>query len=125
MYISGEGEFTIKIPEQYYSEIYLGLSSAEGSSDLRCHLKYANSKEIKNYTLPDYYNDVAKTDTVFSDVVTNLAKWGPKNNMTEKDHHNIHLLRIKCNPREKLLEITVKKSKQGYLLLWSATGVTR
>lgn len=125
MYISGEGEFTIKIPKQYYSEIYLGLSSAEGSSDLRCHLRYANSEEIKNYTLTDYYNNVATTDTVFSCVVTDLAKWGSKNNMTEKDHHNIHLLKIKCNPLKKLEKITVKKSKKGYLLLWSATGVTR
>src|SRR5450432_1083194 len=35
-FVSGAGEFTIPVPENHYTNIYIGVSSAEGSSNLVC-----------------------------------------------------------------------------------------
>ena len=92
MSVSGAGEFIINIPKDHYSQILLGLSSAEGPSHLQCELIYSDGNEVKNYLLPDYYNNVPADDPNFTCLLTDLAKWGKNNNMAEKDHHNIHLL---------------------------------
>jgi hypothetical protein len=44
--------------------------------------------------------------------------------MAEKDHHNIHLLKLNTNPHNILAAIKVKKGAGGYLLFWGATGIT-
>lgn len=121
--VAGAGEFTIKIPTGRYEAIYLGLSSAEGPSELQFDLEYTDGKESKSYLLPDYYNNVSEKYPDLSYIATDLAKWGKKDKMTEKDHHNIHLLKLTINPNKKLKAIRVKKSKGGYLIFWSATGV--
>jgi hypothetical protein len=124
-YVSGTGEFVIRIPKKQYSEIYLGLSSAEGPSSLQFDLIYTDGQEIKSYLLPDYYNNISDQYPDLSYVATDLAKWGKKDKMTEKDHHNIHLLKLSTDPGRKLTAIKVKKAKGGYLIFWSATGVIR
>jgi hypothetical protein len=124
-FISGTGEFTIVIPKGHYSAIYLGLTSSEGASSLSFDLKYTYGTVIKPYLLPDYYNNVSDKYPNLSYVATGLAKWNKKNVMAEKDHHNIHLLKLDIDPRKTLTAIKVKKGKEGYLMLWSATGVTR
>ncbi|MDB5136821.1 MAG: hypothetical protein JWP37_3424 [Mucilaginibacter sp.] len=122
-FVSGVGEFVIKVPKGHYSEIYLGLSSAEGPSPLQFELIYNDGVETKNYLLPDYYNNISEKYPNLSYVATDLAKWGKRDKMTEKDHHNIHLLRLKTNSAKKLTGIKVKKSQNGYLMFWSATGI--
>ena len=122
-FVSGEGEFTIRIPKGHYTAIYLGLTSSEGPSSLEFELMYSNKTATKNYELPDYYNDASEKYENLSFVATDLAKWGKKNVMTEKNHHNIHLLKLNINSDKTLKAIKVKKSKGGYLMFWSATGV--
>lgn len=123
-FVSGDGEFSIDIPKDHYSAIYLGLTSSEGPSSLEFELIYTNSTEVKKHLLPDYYDNISAKDPDLSYVATDLAKWGKKNVMAEKDHHNIHLLKISIDPHRKLKGIVVRKSKGGYLMFWSATGIT-
>jgi hypothetical protein len=124
-FVSGAGEFLIKIPKAHYAAIYLGLSSSEGASSLQFDLIYSDRTETKNYLLPDYYNNVSEKYPDLSYVATDLAKWGKKDEMTEKDHHNIHLLKLNTDPGRKLIAIKVSKGKEGYLIFWSVTGVTK
>jgi hypothetical protein len=122
-FVSGEGEFTINTPKGNYSAIYLGLSSAEGPSALHFEFIYADSRETKDYILPDYYNNATEKNLGLSYIATDLAKWGKKDKMTEKDHHNIHLLKLDINPEKKLTALRISKAKEGYLIFWSATGI--
>ena len=122
-FVSGEGEFLIKIPKARYSAIFLGLSSSEGSSQLQFELIYTDGSTTTNYLLPDYYNNVSEKNPDLSYVATDLAKWGKKDIMAEKDHHNIHVLKLNIDPKRKLGSIKVKKAKGGYLIFWSATGL--
>lgn len=122
-FVSGEGEFTIRVPKGHYSAIYLGLTSSEGPSALEFELTYTDKTATKNYELPDYYNNASEKYPSLSFVATDLAKWGKKNMMAEKNHHNIHLLKLDIDPSQTLRSITLKKSKGGYLIFWSATGV--
>jgi hypothetical protein len=122
-FVSGDGEFDIKVPKHHYSAIYLGLTSSEGPAALQFELSYTDGKETKNYLLPDYYDNVSEKYPDLSYVATDLAKWGKKDKMTEKDHHNIHLLKLNIDAKKTLTAIKVKKNKGGYLMFWSATGV--
>ena len=124
MSLAGADAFVIVTPRDHYSAVYLGLSSSEGASSLEFELIYTSGKENKNYVLPDYYNDATDKNPGLSYVATNLAKWGKGNILAEKDHHNIHLLKLDVNSGKILKGIRVRKAKEGYLMLWSATGVT-
>jgi len=124
-FISGEGEFTIVMPKRHYESIYLGLTSSEGASALSFELRYTNETVVTNYLLPDYYNNVSDKYPNLNYIATDLAKWNKKNVMVEKDHHNIHLLKLDIDPHKTLAAIKVKKGKEGYLMFWSATGVTK
>ncbi|MBC7400560.1 MAG: hypothetical protein H7289_11495 [Mucilaginibacter sp.] len=121
--INGESgvEFTVK--QAKYKDLYLALTSAEGSSALKIKLIYTDGSETKDFVLPDYYRDLPANDPDLCYLVHDLAKWGTKNNMTEKDHHNIDLLNIHPNPEKTLKGISINKTKLGYLVFWAATGV--
>lgn len=121
--IKGTGAFEFKVPSQKYSKLFLAFTSAEGASNIKVEMYYGNTKEIKSYSVPDYYMDIPSSDTNFCYLAHNLAKWGNKNNLTESDHHNIDLLEIYPDPSRKLTRIVVQKSKEGYLVFWAATGV--
>lgn len=123
-FVSGEGGFSINVPRKHYAAIYLGLTSSEGPSALEFELVYTDGTEIKKHLLLDYYDNISPKDPDVSYVATNLAKWNKKDVMAEKDHHNIHLLKLSIDPRRKLKSIVVRKAKGGYLMFWSATGVT-
>jgi hypothetical protein len=122
--IAGADSFSFELPPEKYSGFYLSLTSSEGPSQLHITLTYTDGKEIKDFTLPDYYNDIPEGDTNLSYVVHDLAKWGPGNKMTESDHHNIDVLNIHPDPKRVLKKVTVNKDKAGYLVFWAATGVT-
>ncbi|MFB9843270.1 hypothetical protein [Mucilaginibacter ginsenosidivorans] len=123
-FVSGEGGFSIDIPRKHYAAIYLGLTSSEGPSALEFDLVYTDGTETKKHLLPDYYDNISLKDPDVGYVATDLAKWGKNGVMAEKDHHNIHLLKLSIDPHRKLKGIVVRKSKGGYLMFWSATGVT-
>lgn len=108
-----------------YSDMYLAFTSAEGASQIKINLYYADGMESKFFEVPDYYKDILETNTNLCYLAHDLAKWGKVNNMTEKDHHNIDLLNIHPDPKRKLLCIKIEKSEAGYLLLWAITGVVQ
>jgi hypothetical protein len=124
--ISGEGDVEFAVPGLKYKAVYLALTSAEGPSYLNVRFLYAdNSKVSEDFVLPDYYKDIpadyGKLD--FCYLAHDLAKWGNKNNMTEKNHHNIDLVKILPDPARILKTISIQKTKPGYLVFWAATGV--
>jgi hypothetical protein len=122
--IAGADSFSVEVPHEKYSGFYLGLTSSEGPSQLHITLTYADGFEIKDFTVPDYYNDIPEGDANLSYAVHDLAKWGPGNKMTESDHHNIDVLNIHPDPKRVLKKVTVSKGKAGYMVFWAATGVT-
>lgn len=107
--LSGEDSLKFAVPQQKYNAVYLALTSSEGASQLHIVLTYKNNVVIKDITLPDYYADLSPADKNLSYLAHDLAKWGNKNNMTEKDHHNIDLLKIETDPGKILKSITIKK----------------
>jgi len=86
-------------------------------------LIYNDGSESKSFDLPDYYADIQPNDPNFCYLAHDLAKWGKMNNMMESNHHNIDLLNIHPDPNRLLNHIKLLKSKPGYLVLWSATGI--
>jgi hypothetical protein len=125
MAISGAGRFSFEVPAKKYSSLFLAFTSAEGASQIKISLKYADGVESKSYEVPDYYKDIPADDPNFCYLAHDLAKWGTKNNMTEMDHHNIDLLNIHPDENRKLVSIQVEKSEAGYLVFWAATGVIK
>jgi hypothetical protein len=122
-YVAAEGSFAFNVPHKKYTGMYLGLTSSEGPAQLKVELIYLDGTQTKDFTLPDYYNDIPANDASFSYLVHDLAKWGKKDAMTEKDHHNIDLLNIHPDPKRVLTRVSVSKTRPGFLLFWSATGV--
>lgn len=123
--VAGADSFSFEVPHKMYSGLYLSLTSSEGPSQLHIKLTYTDGSGSKDFTLPDYYNDIAKSDTNLSYAVHDLAKWGPENKMTESDHHNIDVLNIQPDPKRFLKKVTVSKGNAGYLVFWAATGVVK
>ncbi|HMG10524.1 MAG TPA: hypothetical protein VK609_18560 [Mucilaginibacter sp.] len=121
--VSGAGSFGFYVPQKKYMGMYLSLTSAEGGSQLQFELTYKDGVEIKDFWLPDYYNDIVARDTVLSYVVHDLGKWDNQNKMVESNHHNIDALNIYPDPKRVLVHIRVKKGSGGYLVFWAATGV--
>lgn len=121
--IAGAGEVEFNIPKGRYSSIFLALTSAEGSSAIRVRLEYEQDATTTDFVVPDYYQDLKLDDPSFSYLAHDLAKWGNKNNMTEKNHHNIDLLKITPNPAWNLKSIRISKTQPGYLVFWAAAGV--
>jgi len=120
--IAGPGTAQFSVPKAKYKAIFLALTSAEGASALKITLIYTDGRVVKDILVPDYYQDIPLSDKNFCYLAHNLAKWGPDNQMTEKDHHNIDLLKLIPDPKRKLKGIKISKAKKGYLVLWAATG---
>jgi hypothetical protein len=124
-FVSGEGSFAFDVPSKKYEGLYLSLTSSEGPSLLQIELIYNDGTEVKEFTLPDYYNDIPANDVDFSYLVHDLAKWGKKDVMTESDHHNIDVLNIHPDSKRILKRVVIKKTKPGFLVFWAATGVVK
>ena len=120
---NGADSMLFDVPVKKYLQLFLALTSAEGLSEIQVTLIYSEGKEVKSFIVPDYYADIPKTDPNFCYLLHDLAKWGNKNNMTEKDHHNIDLLKIVTDGNKKLKQIKISKTKPGYLVFWAAVGV--
>jgi hypothetical protein len=119
------GEFVFRVPHYKYSDLYLSLTSSYGASSLQFELTYIDAVELRNFILPDWFKDIPENDPDFSYVAHNMGKWGNKNNLNEKDHHNIDALNIHPNPNRILTTVKLRKLPGGYLLFWAATGVVK
>ncbi len=120
--ISGEGDVEFTVPKLKYNAVYLALTSSEGPSNLKVRFGYNDdSFTSEDLVLPDYYNDIPNIPNQYY-LVHDLSKWGNKNNMTEKDHHNIDLVKIHPDPDKTLKSIKIQKDKPGYLVIWAAAG---
>ncbi|HTH82317.1 MAG TPA: hypothetical protein VL490_05260 [Mucilaginibacter sp.] len=124
-YITDTSSFTIKVPSHHYSGLYLSLTSAYGASKLQFDLIYKDGTEVKNFILPDWFNDVADNDANLSYVVHNMGKWSNTNKMVEKDHHNIHALNIHPDAGRVLTAVRLKNLSATYLVFWAATGIAK
>jgi hypothetical protein len=124
-YLPDSGEFVFKVPSHKYSDLYLSMTSSYGASALQFELKYKDGVELKSFVLPDWFKDIPEDDPDFSYVAHDMGKWGKKNNLNEKDHHNIDALNIHPNPKRILTSVKLKKLPGGYLLFWAATGVVK
>ena len=118
----GETSVTFSIPKGKYSMLYFALTSAEGPSSLKFDLTYANGEHTDEMLLPDYYQDIPANDLNLCYLTHDLAKWGPANQMTEKSHHNIDLVKVQTDPARTLLKIKISKGKSGYLVFWAVAG---
>jgi hypothetical protein len=123
--ISGEGGVEFYVPQNKYQSVYFALTSSEGPSWLKVEFLYVdNSTTSEDLVLPDYYDDIPpgqhKPELCY--LAHDLAKWGNKNNMTEKNHHNIDLLTVHPDSTKKLKSINIQKKKPGYLVFWAAAG---
>jgi hypothetical protein len=124
--MAGATSVAFFIPKARYDELYFALTSSEGASQLHIELTYADgSNKIKDVELPDYYADLPENSANMCYLVHDLAKWGPANQMTEKDHHNIDLLRVIPDTEKQLESIKISKEKAGYVVFWGATGVKK
>jgi hypothetical protein len=119
------GSFTLNVPKNRYSDLYLCLTSAYGKSKLQYDLIYSDGTESKYVVVPDWANDVSDNDPDFSYVVHDLAKWSNKGTLTETDHHNIHALNVHPDAGRTLTAVNVKNLSKTYMLFWAATGVVK
>jgi hypothetical protein len=123
--IPDSGEFIFKLPHHNYTDLYLSLTSSYGASSLQFEMTYKDGVELRNFILPDWFKDIPDNDPDFSYVAHNMSKWGNKNNLNEKDHHNIDALNIHPDPNRILTAVKLRKLPGGYLVFWAATGVVR
>lgn len=121
--IKGADSVSFTVPQQKYKAVYLALTSSEGSSQLHIRLTYKSDAVVKDFIMPDYYDDIRPGNPTLSYLAHDLAKWGNNNNMTEKDHHNIDVLKVDTDPTKTLESISIRKEKSGYLVFWAAAGV--
>jgi hypothetical protein len=119
------GEFIFKVPVDKYSGLYLSLTSSYGESSLQIELTYRDGVEQRNFILPDWYKDIPASDPDLSYVAHDRGKWGNKNNLNEKDHHNIDALNIHPDPSRILIAVKLRKLPGGYLMFWAATGTVK
>jgi len=123
--LEGEGDFSFPVSGRRYERMMVFMTSAEGPSQLRFKLAYADGTfEQREILLPDYYNDTPPGDHNLFSLATNLAKWDASGRMTERDHHHIHGVELHPDAGKKLLSVQVSKTAPGYLVFWGATGVT-
>jgi hypothetical protein len=123
--LTNAGNVHFDVPSDNYTALFLAFTSAEGASQIKVNLIYANGTETKAFEVPDYYLDIPAENTDWCYLAHDLAKWGKNNNMTEKDHHNIDLLTIHPDPNRQLTGIQMEKTEAGYLVFWAATGIIK
>jgi hypothetical protein len=123
--VTGEGGFSFPVPDKHYQRMMVFMTSAEGTSQLRFKLAYADgTRELRENLLPDYYNAAPAGDTNVFTLAADLAKWNASGRMTEANHHHIHGVDLHPDARKKLVSVQVEKTALAYLVFWGATGVT-
>jgi len=121
--LAGEASIEFTVPKARYTAVFFALTSSEGPSNLQITFNYADGIDTKQILLPDYYADIPAGSPNLCYLAHNLAKWGPGNQMTEKGHHNIDLLKLTPDAARALESIRISKGKNGYLVFWGAAGI--
>ncbi len=125
--VEGEGQFTIPVVPRQYRRMLVFMTSAEGPSQLRFKLAYANGTvEQCVVKLPDYFFDAPAGDSNVFSLATDLPKWNATGRIPlhEFNHHYLHGVDLHPDASKKLLSVLVHKTPPGYLVFWGATGVT-
>ncbi len=118
---SGIDSVTFSVPQGNYSNVYIALTSSEGSTSLDVVVTYTDGPVTDSFICPDYAQ--ALTPNFFF-VDSNLAKWTPQNTVNEASGHNIDGLNLATNPARNLTSVKlIKRTAGSYLVFWGATGV--
>jgi len=122
-----EEEFSFDVPPKNYSKMLLCFTSgAAGPAPLKVTLTYQDgTTEERDIVCPDWWSNLDDKTNPNKDVVYvafNLAKWGVKNNVMEKDHHNIFGIDVRPTAGKVLTSIKVHKTRP-LVCFWGATGV--
>ena len=120
---SKEDGYTIQLDGKKYDQLDLFLTSANGESILDIELIYDGWSEKRTASIPDWAFPAHPSDQNLYNLAENLGKWSDKNKLLEPNSHYIHGLRLHPSAKSKLKSVRIKKSKQGTLCLWGATGV--
>jgi hypothetical protein len=121
-----EDSFTVVVPTANYERLDLHFMSANGSSKLKLTLNYADgSPDSKTVEIPDWFYPVELGDPLRYNLASDLGKWDKKNSMSEPDHHYLHGIALRPDPRRRLTGVSVEKPADGTLTFWGATGVVR
>ena len=122
-YVRGAGNFSFAVPPATYSEMFLFVTSAEGSSTLHVSMTYADTTEAVDITVPDYFTSPPANDPVVFNLASDLPKWTQQNVVAEMNHHNLTGLELRPVASKVLNTIQVDKTAPGYLVFWGATGI--
>jgi hypothetical protein len=122
--VIGIDSFTVNVPENNYSKMFIFLTSSEGTTNIRVTLTYTEGAVSSNYVVPDYWGEISATDPNFSFLIRDLAKWTKDNHMNEPSAHRIDALNVHVDSAKMLKSIKVSKtSAPSYMVFWGATGV--
>jgi hypothetical protein len=118
-----EEDFSFDVPANKYARMFLIFTSgAAGPAPMQVTLTYQDkSTETRDIICPDWWTnlDDKNKDVVY--VASNLAKFGTKNTILEKDHHNIFGIDIHPAKDKVLSSVKVHKTKP-LVCFWGATG---
>jgi len=116
-------DFAFDVPPNNYAKMFLFFTSgAAGPAPLAFTLTYQDgSSEVHNEVCPDWWTELKGPDKDVIYLAANLAKFGTKNKVLEKDHHNIWGLDIHPDPSKVLVKVAVHKTKP-LVCFWGATG---
>ncbi len=124
--MSKEEEFSFHVPPARYAKMFLFFTSgAAGPAPLKVTLTYQDgATEEHDVVCPDWWNNLDDKTNPNKDVVYvafDLAKFGRKNNVMEKSHHNIFGIDVHPTPGKVLTSISVHKTRP-LVCFWGATG---
>jgi hypothetical protein len=118
-----EEEFSFDVPAKIYAKMFLCFTSgAVGPAPMKVTLTYQdNSTDTRDIVCPDWWNNLDGKNKDVVCVASNLAKFGSKNNIMEKDHHNIFAIDVHPSADKMLTSIKVHKTRP-LVCFWGATG---
>lgn len=122
--LTGRETLSLAIPDQSFAKLYLVFTSAEGPTNIRATLHYADGTTTNTTVeIPDWYNATGKDPRV-SVAVGNLAKWNAQGALAESDHHYLHAVELAADPTRRLTKVEVAKlTPASYLVFWAAAAV--
>jgi hypothetical protein len=125
--IQGRGEFTFTVPQKAYHDIYLGLFSTHGQSDIVLRFNYSDGtrQTTSVRAIPDWVESINESSDLFY-LVDGLDR-SKYNGSGYDDNNGVAIFGAKFapNPARTLTSITVRKtSSSGNLVFLGATGVS-
>jgi len=122
-YVRGAGTLMFAVQPATYSQLFLFVTSSEGTSTLKVTLTYSDMMSVLNITVPDYYTVIPANDPVIFNLASDLPKWTAQNAIAEMNHHNLTGLEIHPMTGKTLTGVQIDKTAPGYFVFWGATGI--